>query len=365
MKKMKRIILKWYCLAMLVVIVFMACAGTKLTDIQVDESRRGKPVSNILVIGVTYKENEQVRRSFEDRFVAQLKAAGVMAISSGDAISIPSDLMLKKEQILKAANEFNNDAVIITHVAPKEVKESYTRSYEGYYIYYGEVYSSAHRHDYSSTRTYHRLATKQKAKDASYLRACHECDLLHRLGTLSEGQVAVWVRCGAVLHQKKPYSFDRSLALTIGGLILFAMANSYPLLAIKSGSLQQATTLLGSVHVLLGAGVWHIALLVFLTAILFPFLELVLMFIVLVSLKMKKQVRNLPLMLVFVQAIRPWGMMEVFMLGILVSVVKLVKMVKVIPGISLYALAVLIFVIAAITTTFDTNEAWDTLKGDQ
>jgi paraquat-inducible protein A len=205
----------------------------------------------------------------------------------------------------------------------------------------------------------------QKAKDASYLMACHECDLLHRLGTLSEGQVAVCVRCGAVLHQKKPNSFDRSLALTIAGLILFAMANAYPLIAIKSGSLQQATTLLGSVHVLLGAGVWHIALLVFLTAILFPFLELVLMFIVLVSLKMKKQVRNLPLMLVFVQAIRPWGMMEVFMLGILVSVVKLVKMVKVIPGISLYALAVLIFVIAAITTTFDTNEAWDTLKGDQ
>ena len=144
---------------MLVVIVFMACAGTKLTDIQVDESRRGKPVSNILVIGVTYKENEQVRRSFEDRFVAQLKAAGVMAVSSGDAISIPSDLMLKKEQILKAANEFNNDAVIITHVAAKEVNESYTRSHESYYTYYGEVYSSAHRHDYSSTKTYHRLVT--------------------------------------------------------------------------------------------------------------------------------------------------------------------------------------------------------------
>jgi len=159
MKKMKRIILKWCCLSMLVVIVFMACAGTKLTDIQVDESRRGKPVSNILVIGVTYKENEQVRRSFEDRFVAQLKAAGVMAISSGDAISIPSDLMLKKEQILKAANEFNNDAVIITHVAAKEVNESYTRSHESYYTYYGEVYSSAHRHDYSSTKTYHRLVT--------------------------------------------------------------------------------------------------------------------------------------------------------------------------------------------------------------
>ncbi|MGB2929335.1 MAG: hypothetical protein WBB70_10515 [Desulfobacterales bacterium] len=62
-----------------------ACAGAKLTHTWVDEDHRGKPVSNILVIGITYKENEKVRRSFEDRFVSQLKAAGIKSISSGDA----------------------------------------------------------------------------------------------------------------------------------------------------------------------------------------------------------------------------------------------------------------------------------------
>ena len=69
-----------------------------------------------MLIGVTYKEKEEVRRSFEDNFVAQLMETGIEAISSEDAISIPGDLMLGKDAILKAVNKFKNDAVIITHM---------------------------------------------------------------------------------------------------------------------------------------------------------------------------------------------------------------------------------------------------------
>ena len=154
--------IQWLVYTILSGVLVIACAGTKLTHTQVDESRQGKPVSSILVIGVTYKEKEKVRRSFEDRFVAQLRAAGVEAISSGDAISIPTDLMLEKDEILKAVNKFNNDAVIITHVIGKEEKEFYTppaRSYRSYYGYYGRAYGYTHSPGYSSTNTFYRLAT--------------------------------------------------------------------------------------------------------------------------------------------------------------------------------------------------------------
>jgi hypothetical protein len=122
----------------------------------VDEAHRGKSVSNILVIGLTYKGNEEIRRSFEDKFVAQLKAAGIEAISSGDAISIPADMKLEKDEILKAVGKFNNDAVIITHLVDKEEKEAYTssgRRHGRYYGYYGWAYG------YSSTSATVRLAT--------------------------------------------------------------------------------------------------------------------------------------------------------------------------------------------------------------
>jgi hypothetical protein len=154
---MRQITIKLFVYAVFFGVLIIACAGTKLTHTQVDESRKGKAVSNILVIGVTYKEKEKVRRSFEDRFVLHLRAAGVEAISSGDAISIPADLMLEKDEILKAVNKFNNDAVIITHVVGKEEKEVYTR-YVGYYGYYGRSYGYAHSPGYSSTNTFYRLA---------------------------------------------------------------------------------------------------------------------------------------------------------------------------------------------------------------
>ena len=159
---MRQITLKWFYLAMLSVVLIIACASTKLTHTWVDETHRGKLLSNILIIGVTYKEKEEVRRSFEDKFVIQLKAAGVEAISSGDAISIPKDLELEKDEVLKAVNKFNNDAVIITHLVGKEEKESYTRPVRlsgGQYGYHGRAHGYIPNTGYSRTDTIVRLVT--------------------------------------------------------------------------------------------------------------------------------------------------------------------------------------------------------------
>ena len=68
-------------------VLLIACGGgTKLTKTQIDPDRRGKPVSNLLVIGVTY--NQETRRAFEGKMAAQLKATGIEAATSVDAIPI-------------------------------------------------------------------------------------------------------------------------------------------------------------------------------------------------------------------------------------------------------------------------------------
>jgi paraquat-inducible protein A len=54
-------------------------------------------------------------------------------------------------------------------------------------------------------------------------------------------------------------------------------------------------------------------------------------------------------------------MLEVFMLGILVSMVKLAKMASIVPGVSLYAFVALIFVLAATTASLDSHLVWDRL----
>jgi paraquat-inducible protein A len=55
-------------------------------------------------------------------------------------------------------------------------------------------------------------------------------------------------------------------------------------------------------------------------------------------------------------------MMEVFMLGILVAIVKLSKMATIIPGTALYAFMILIFVLAASAASLDPHIVWNRLE---
>ena len=193
---------------------------------------------------------------------------------------------------------------------------------------------------------------------ANSLIACHECDLLNRIKPLPDGGVAQCIRCGAVLYRQKRDSLDRTLSLTIAALILFVVANTYPFLALKSGGLVQQTTLITGTKELYAQGMEALALLVLFTSILAPLVHLVGMLYVLLPLKFNRLPRNLPRVFRLVQRLQPWGMLEVFMLGILVSVVKLAKMAKIVPGIALYSFLVLIFVMAASSASLDPHLIW-------
>ena len=150
--------IKWFVCVVFSGVLLVACGGTKLTTTQVDDARREKPVSDILVIAITYEK--ELRHSFEDKFVEQLKTAGIEAVSSADVIPISEKQQLEKDAILKAVNEFENDAVIITHMVGVEEKEIITRApSRGYYGHYLWAYGNTHEPGYSSTRITVRLAT--------------------------------------------------------------------------------------------------------------------------------------------------------------------------------------------------------------
>jgi len=144
---------KWFGCLFSITFLIIACAGTELSQTQVDDAYKGEPVSNILVIAVT--GNEHNRRSFEKKFVARLKSIGVDAFASEEAIPMPADLKLKKETILNAVNQYENDAVIITQLIGKEKKDVHTRGGAtriGFFRY-------SHDPGYSSTSTTVRLET--------------------------------------------------------------------------------------------------------------------------------------------------------------------------------------------------------------
>ncbi len=60
--------------------------------------------------------------------------------------------------------------------------------------------------------------------------------------------------------------------------------------------------------------------------------------------------------------IEPWSMMEIFLIGILVSLVKLADMANIIPGLALWSFGVLILVLAAANAALDPRIVWDRVE---
>jgi len=104
---------------------------------------------------------------------------------------------------------------------------------------------------------------------------------------------------------------------------------------------------------------------VLLTSIVMPLLELTGTLYVLLPLKFNRRPWSLPLFFRMVRIFKPWGMMEVFMVGILVAFVKLSKMASIIPGMALYAFMLLIFVLAASAASLDPHIVWDRVEHHQ
>jgi len=188
--------------------------------------------------------------------------------------------------------------------------------------------------------------------------ACHECDLIHRVKPLPKKGIANCTRCGSVLYRHKPNSLERTLALSLAGLVLFMLANSFPFLALKTDSQLHQTNLITGITALYTQGMQGLAVVVLLTTVLAPLAQLLGMIYLLLPLRHDRIPPKFAPIFRFVRSLQPWSMMEVFMLGILVSVVKLAKMAQIVPGIAIFSFFFLILVLAAATVSLDPHEIW-------
>lgn len=197
---------------------------------------------------------------------------------------------------------------------------------------------------------------------ASFLVACHECDLLHRIETPPSGGTARCRRCGALLHSHKKNSLEKTLALAISGIVLFVIANVYPFLGFQIGGQIRQSNLITGVMELFHQDLWILAVLVLVTTILVPALQLAGMLYVLLPFYFKwrfpKQLETFRVLRHF----QPWGMTEVFLLGILVALIKLSKMATILPGTALYAFMALMLVLAAMLGVLEPHIIWS--QGD-
>jgi paraquat-inducible protein A len=191
--------------------------------------------------------------------------------------------------------------------------------------------------------------------------ACHECDTLQRVEGLPSGSVARCRCCEARLFANPKGGLDTPLALTLSCLILFLVANAYPLLTLNIKGLTHETTLSGAALALYRADMAPLAAVVWITSVLGPALIIVSMLYVLSALRFALRLPFVRQVLVWISRLQPWGMLDVFMLGVLVALVKLAGMADVVLGAGLYAYVALIFFFAAASSRIEPHLLWERL----
>jgi paraquat-inducible protein A len=152
-----------------------------------------------------------------------------------------------------------------------------------------------------------------------------------------------------LLEQAPRLSLQQQFALALTAALLFIFANAFPVIGISFEGLGNATTLAQSVHALARGQITPIAAVAGLTIILAPMMQVLLLCWLLGYACAGRVAPGFRLCMRTLEHLRPWSMLEVCVLGILVAIIKLGGMLDVHPGVGLWALAMLTVLIILLT----------------
>ncbi len=192
--------------------------------------------------------------------------------------------------------------------------------------------------------------------------ACHQCDALYEEPIIAEGYKAHCGRCGGYLFEHKKNSIERTLSLSIAGLILMYPAVFLPFIGISVAGQSNQASLYNCITSLMERDFYLIALCVFVFAIAVPFVRLLGAFYISYCLKYNK---IKPFLMQFFRAyhhLDSWAMLHVFLLGMVVSMYKLIGEVEIGIDYGLMAYIFLLFSSIFVSITLDQHLVWHTLE---
>jgi paraquat-inducible protein A len=188
--------------------------------------------------------------------------------------------------------------------------------------------------------------------------ACIECDLIVRIDELVRGQRASCPRCRHVLTSCTEDGLTKSLAFALAAAMLLFASNLFPFLSLQASGLEQVMTLPGTAVQLYRDGFTSIAILVLGPIIGIPALMIVTVVALVVPLRRRLAVPWLVPAGRILFFLNPWSMVEVFVIGVLVSLVKIAAMATVVLGIAFWAYVAFAICFTAMLTNLDRVQMW-------
>jgi paraquat-inducible protein A len=197
---------------------------------------------------------------------------------------------------------------------------------------------------------------------APRLRECPDCGQFQTVPALPPGTRALCLRCDAVLRHTRRDPLTLPLALNLAALMLFGLGAGLTLMSVNTAGQFHAASLFSGPLGLEQHGLWELSLVVLFTTAAAPLARVLCMLAVLLGLRLPHPPQEIRSLYAWVEHLRPWSMIEIYLLGVFVAYVRLKAIVHIDLGTALYALAALMVVMVAADFTLDDQAVWEAME---
>ena len=188
---------------------------------------------------------------------------------------------------------------------------------------------------------------------------CAQCGLAHRWQPLGRASLARCSRCEAILGRAHHLSIQGILALTLAAAAAYLVAINTPLMALSLRGGSESATLPEAIATAWRDGQQIVAVLAGITALLAPAAFIGLRLYVLIPLAIRRKPPAFAWCVRVLHQAGRWNMVEVFTVGVLLSLVRLAGLADASPGPALFALGALTVLFAAIESAGLKHLWWD------
>lgn len=190
---------------------------------------------------------------------------------------------------------------------------------------------------------------------------CHTCGLVSRAPREEAAETMLCPRCGDDLHFRKPGSVGRTWAFLIAAMALYVPANTLPMMYTSSLFGSSEDTIMSGVLFLWDDGSWYLALIVFIASILVPLAKMIGIVVLLLSVQLELRWRSEQRARLYrlIESVGRWSMLDIFVVGLLVTVVQLTALASVRAGPAALAFGAVVVLTMLATSSFDPRLLWD------
>lgn len=192
--------------------------------------------------------------------------------------------------------------------------------------------------------------------------ACPDCDLLLSKKEAPAGHSIICPRCGKIISRRTNDSIIKALALSIAGLLLYLPAILLPLMTMKSFGFSDSAGILDSIINFYSNGYYFVSFMVLISAVVFPLVLLTSIFIISLQLYLHRYPSYLAGLFRMYLHLEEWAMVEVYLLGIMVSIIKMAHTAEILYHMGFFCFVGLVVLTITIATIIDHEVFWQAIE---